>query len=480
LRGKDGKEAWKPWRETLVHAANPTPGLPQRHVCWAMEDYKSSLFKPLELDHEFYATEIRKLSEVEIVSGIDGKRFIDAMKASTSRGFPFGGAKSQDMIDLEPTEWHSCPRTLVQIHWDELAKFEEAGRAGKRYNAIFKASLKDEPTKLTKSKVRVFQAAPLVLQLATRKYFLTIARYLSVHPFLSECAVGINAHGPEMDELFKHIRHFGSKRGCAGDYSKYDLKMPAQLVLAAFQVMIDVAKLFPENYTEDDIKVMELVMTEIAFSYSAFNGDLVKFLGLDPSGNSLTAYINSIANSFINRAAFRAWCEENDKGDLPFKEYVRLMTYGDDYVGSISDKVTYDNLYFQAYCGKHGMVVTSADKESEMTAYCDLDKTDFLKRKPRFEPELGLYQGLLSEDSIFKSLHVNLVSPVETKETVSAQCISAGLSEWFAYGREVYELRREQMQWVAEAANLTHRCIGLDWDYDTRLAAYREKYMSGS
>lgn len=480
LRGKNDREPWKPWRETLVHAADPNPGLPQRHVTWAFKDYKSTLFKPALEDKEYYSIEIRKLTDIENVSGIDGKRFVDALKASTSRGFPFGGPKSQDMIDLEPTDEHHCPRTLKDFHWEELAKFEAAGKRGVRYNAVFKASLKDEPTKIGKEKVRVFQAAPLVLQLATRKYFLSIGRYLSIHPFISECAVGINAHGPEMDELFKHMRHFGVDRGCAGDYSKYDLKMPAQLVLAAFQVMIDLAKEFPDNYDEDDIRIMEMIMTEISFSYSAFNGDLVKFLGLDPSGNSLTVYINSIVNSIINRCAFRAWCEENEKGDLPFREFVMIMTYGDDYAGSISPKVSYNNLYFQAYCAKYNMKVTAADKKSEMTAYCDLNETDFLKRTPRYEPELDLYLGLLGEDSIFKSLHANLLSPVETQQTVSAQCIGAALGEWFIYGREVYEMRREQMQEIAALSKLTHRCVGLDWDYDIRLAKFREKYLSGS
>jgi hypothetical protein len=175
----------------------------------AKQDYILPIADMLESKYDYYLKELKPLTEVQIVSGIDGKRFIDSMNLATSRGFPLSGPKSQDVIELEPNEEHACPRTLEPTHWDELAAFEANARQFKRHNCPFKACLKDEPTPIAKDKVRVFQAASMPLQLAMRKYFLPIARMLSQHPLMSECAIGINAHGPEMDQLFKHIRKFG-------------------------------------------------------------------------------------------------------------------------------------------------------------------------------------------------------------------------------------------------------------------------------
>lgn len=475
FKGPNGNQPWAPWRASLAYSANPSCGVPPLLLKRAKQDYLRPLMAELENRYDYYLKEIRPLTEVEIVSGIDGKRFIDSMNLSTSRGFPLSGPKSQDVIELEPIEGQMCPRTLTPTHWDELAKFEEKARLNIRVNCPFKACLKDEPTPVSKDKVRVFQAASMPLQLAMRKYFLPIARMLSQHPLMSECAVGINAHGPEMDQLFRHIRKFGKERGYAGDYSKYDLRMPAQLIYVAFDVMILVAQCMPNNYSESDIRVMRVISTEVACAVTAYNGDFIQFIGSNPSGQSLTAYINSIVNSLLHRCSFYAW-KDGRMWNANFDDYVSLITYGDDYGGSVSKVIEYNNIDFVEWCAQYDMIVTPPDKKSEVTAYLDCDELDFLKRRPRYDDELHLYMGILDEKSIFKSLHSNLKSKTETKEAVSSSCLGSALTEWFLYGREHYEMRRAQVREIAEAHNLTDMVVGIDDDYDDRILAFREKY----
>ena len=474
FKGPHNEGAWKPWHDTLKVALNPSVGLPPNLVEKAMEDYMGPLKEVLEKDYEFYKTEIRKLEREEIVSGIDGKNFIDAMKPNTSRGFPLGGPKLQDMVDTDPTPTVKLPKTFTDEHWAELDKFEAHALRGERYNAVFKAALKDEPTLLTKEKVRVFQAAPLVLQLAMRKYFLPLARFLSLHPKLSECAVGVNAYGKEMDDLFKHMGKNGWNRCYAGDYSKYDLRMPAQLVLCAFEILIEFARMFDE-YTDDDLMVMEAIAAEVAFALVAYNGDLIKLFGTNPSGQNLTAYINSIVNSLIHRCAFYQYVEEAEPGCelLSFRDFIALITYGDDYNGTVSEDTDYDNLYFQAFCLKYGMTVTSADKTSEMQPYGDLHETDFLKRKPIWNEELGVWMGKLDEMSIYKSLHCNMMPSDGNLKNVSHQTIAGALGEWFLYGREVYDEKHAQMREIAEIHGITKFVPNLDLTYDDRLAEWR-------
>jgi hypothetical protein len=475
FKGPSGQHAWAPWRASLAYSANPSSGVPPTLLLRAKQDYMLPIADMLEGKYNYYLKELKPLTEVQIVSGIDGKRFIDSMNLATSRGFPLSGPKSQDIIELEPTEEHACPRTLEPSHWDELAAFEANAKQYKRHNCPFKACLKDEPTPISKDKVRVFQAASMPLQLAMRKYFLPIARMLSQHPLMSECAVGINAHGPEMDQLFKHIRYFGKERGYAGDYSKYDLRMPAQLIYVAFDVMISFAECFPANYSQDDIRVMRVIATEVACAVTAYNGDFIQFIGSNPSGQSLTAYINSIVNSLLHRCAFYAW-QDGRMWNAHFKDYVSLITYGDDYGGSISKAIDYNNLDFVKWCEHFDMVVTPPDKTSDVVDYLDCDELDFLKRRPRWDEELGLYMGILDEKSIFKSLHSNLKSKTETQEAVASSCIGSALTEWFLYGREKYDERREQMKEVAERHGLTELVHGLDLDYDDRITKFRHTY----
>jgi hypothetical protein len=365
---------------------------------------------------------------------------------------------------------------LDDIFWKEFDKAIEGYRNGERYYPAFKACLKDEPTKLSKDKVRVFQAAPIVLQMMTRMYFLPIARIFSLFPALSECAVGVNCMGPDWSELGAHMKHFGEDRILAGDYSKYDLRMPAQVMFAAFRIMIDVAILC--GYSDDDVKIMQGIATDICYPVMAYNGDLIQHIGSNPSGQNLTVYINSIVNSLLFRCAFY-----NLKGlqtKMHFRDICKLMTYGDDVKGSVKKgHDDFNHLYVAKFFAEHDMKFTMPDKESTPTPFMKDCDADFLKRKNVFCPETGYIMGALDEDSIFKSLHSNLKSKANTREKLAADNIDGALREWFNHGRETYEFRRAQMQEVAASSNIDHICTQLDKDFDYQVEHWKDRYLRG-
>jgi hypothetical protein len=99
----------------------------------------------------------------------------------------------------------SCPRDVDPMILEEIRKMEEKLLSGQSINAIFKASLKDEPTKMSKDKVRVFAAANMPFVMLVRKYFLTCAALVQRNKVLTECAVGTVVQSPEWTELFRHI-----------------------------------------------------------------------------------------------------------------------------------------------------------------------------------------------------------------------------------------------------------------------------------
>jgi len=466
-----------PWHASLQHSCQPSHGIEGSLLTRACDDYLRPFEKMLR-DYHSLRNSTRPLTRMEVICGIDGKKFVDKMPPNTSVGYPLSGPKRAYLTYLDPEmfEGFNCPAELDDMFWKEFEKAEEIYTQGERYYPAFKACLKDEPTKLSKDKVRVFQAAPIVLQMMTRKYFLPIARILSLFPALSECAVGINCQGPDWAHLSEHMRKYGKDRILAGDYSKYDLRMPAQVMFAAFRILIEIARIC--GYSDRDITIMTGIATDICYPVMAYNGDLIQHIGSNPSGQNLTVYINSVVNSLLFRSAF--YNLRGVESKIKFRDICALMTYGDDVKGSVkTGNDDFNHLYCAEFFAKHDMVFTMPDKESAPTPFMRDVDADFLKRKNVFCAHTGCIMGALDEESIFKSLHSNLKSKANTKEKLAADNIDGALREWFNHGEGIYEKRREQMREVAELAGISHMCTLLDQTYFDRVEHWKDRYIRG-
>jgi len=460
-----------PFQATLKYAA--IPSLPIGSVLErAVIDIKKVSKEVKAILPELFS--VKPLSRVETVSGIDGVKFVDPMNMNTSPGIPLSGNKHPYIIELNPEDYPgiSKPRTFTPEIWEEFDRMVSILESGVRSYVPWKACLKDEATKLTKDDVRVFQCAPVMLQLLVRMYFLPIVRIIQMNPIRYECAVGVNAEGLEWEELWEAAMSKGRERVLAGDYSKYDARMPAQVTIAAFDILIDIASMC-EGYTEKDLHIMRMVVHEIVYPVIAYNGDLIQLFGTNPSGQNLTVIINSLANSILLRSCFFTIYPDKD-----FKENCAFMTYGDDVIGTVSASCDgFTHITYAKWLAEHDMKFTMPDKESTPVHYMTEKDVDFLKRKSEFNEDLGCKVGLLSEKSIFKRLHAHILSKELTMEMHSAQNIESSLHDWFYYGREIFEDRREKLRAVARKCEIEHLCPALDVSYDKRVAYWRHKYL---
>ncbi len=460
-----------PYQATLVHAA--VPSLPIGSVlAKSVRSIKELTTGLKQKIPELF--DAKPLSRVATVCGLTGVKFIDPMNFSSSPGFPLSGSKHPLLVELDPKDYPEIgkPRTFVPEVWKEFEKIVAILRDGKRCYMIWKSCLKDEPTKLTKDKIRVFQSAPLVLQLLIRMYFLPIVRIIQMNPILYECAVGVNAEGLEWEELWEAAMSKGKERVLAGDYSKYDVRMPAQVTIAAFDILIDIAEKC-DGYTANDIHLMKMVVNEVVYPVMAYNGDLVQLFGTNPSGQNLTVIINSLVNSLLLRSCFFTIYPERN-----FKENCSFLTYGDDVIGTVSGACgKFTHITYAEWLSEHDMKFTMPDKESTPTHYMTENEVDFLKRKCVFNEDLGRKVGLLSEDSIFKRLHAHLLSKELTLPMHSAQNIESSLHDWFYYGRDVFEDRRSKLRLVAQKCEIEHLCPALEVSYDKRVNHWRHKYL---
>lgn len=466
---------WFGFQACLSNLSIPAHPFPHDLLMVAVKDYKEPLIPLFQSDLWNGA---RPLTTQENINGIPGLRFIDAIKLSTSAGVPLKGKKRDHIIEVLDDGGNVCWREFDPKIMKEIERCENLYRLGQRAYCVAKGCKKDEI--LTKDKCRIFYGNSIVLTFLIRKYFLPILRVLQMNPKLSECAVGINAHGPEWEEFHQHVTKYGMDRLFGGDYGKYDQKLPSQVILAALRILIDFAKECP-GYTDEDIRVMEAMTGDIVFAYIAFNGDLIGLTeGTHISGNSLTVIINGICGSLNLRCYYYSQHPVKDFDKRrKFRDYVAAMTYGDDNTGSVSkleDKFTIKGI--SEFLAGYGQVYTMPDKESELLDFLPEEDFEFLKRKSVYIPELNQHVGALIEKSIFKSLHC-FMRPKGTQMTeyeAVAQNVDQNLGEWFNHGREVYEQRRMEMLTIAKKHDYVHMCRTIDMTYDDRIQKWNEKY----
>jgi len=465
-QGPEMKPEWKGWQDCLANMSIPGISMPYNLIEKCAQDYIAPL-KELMEEHIFWKS-MRPLTDEENLLGIPGQKFMDAIKKNTSIGYPLTGSKMKHLEELEATDKYPHNFRFSTEIMEEINKAEEKYAAGKRAYPIAKACKKDEI--LGKKKCRIFYGNAIQLTWLIRKYYLPLIRFLQMNPLVSECAVGINCHSEEWEQLHKFVTKFKNLIG--GDYKKYDQKLPVQILICAFRILIELAKLC--DYSEKDITIMESLVSDVVYAYIAFNGDLVSLTsGTHISGNSLTVILNGICGSLNLRAAFYT---HND-WSLKFRDYVALSTYGDDNQGS-TEGCKFNIKLIAEFLDQYGQTYTMPNKSDEISEYLDPEDFEFLKRKSVYIPEIGIHVGALQSDSIYKSLHMFLRGK-NCENSVEEACalnVDTAVREFFNHGREVYEEQRALLRRIAKESGIDSFCTELHIPFDERVNMWRYRY----
>lgn len=450
---------WRPWYRTMEYMVNPKSGIDAKLLSIAFEDYITPL-KTWIRDYAKYSPSLRPLSDCEIINGIPGCKFVDHMNFQSGIGFPLGGKKTK-YLEGPPGEQRWKDPEMIQ---EEFAKMKACYLSGERYYPIFKACLKDEVTPLDKDKVRVFNASDLMMQYAWRKYALGIIRALSMNPLESEIAVGLNSGGDEWEQLENYVTFDGiaDEFILACDYSKWDLQLPAQLVNAALQVILELAET-AGTYSEEDLCIMRGLATDTTYFMCHYNGSLIEAHGGMASGHNLTAHLNSICNALLVRTGFYSLYSS----DIAFRDAIHATFYGDDCKAGVKPGFhAFNHHSYRKYLWERlGMKITGCRKdEVDPKEFEHINTTDFLKRTSVFIPEIGCRLGAIDFDSIWRPFYCHGKLSC-SKEDHYANALRGAKNELFLHGREVFEKYQPILIGIAFDMGLIDPFLYKDFDW---------------
>lgn len=343
----------------------------------------------------------------EACQGMQDVEFCNPIPRNTSAGYPY-------VIDPQPgyqgKEWYfgkdekydfTRPQA-IQLKADVEEVIRLASK-GERSFHVYVDTLKDETLKNAKvdmGKTRLVSAAPIVLTVVLRMYFLDFTMFLMEGNIDLGVGVGINAYSPTWDLLAIKLKHVGSDM-IAGDYSGYDTTAEACEYESDCRV---INKWYDDGLV--NMKIREVLVADVTNSIHACRGIIYEWLKCMPSGVFLTTPLNCLRNQNNMRRCFMKLMPKQ-YSIADFDRTTKFVVYGDDLIGSVSHEIKpwFNQVTITEAMRQIGYTFTDEDKTGAVHIFRSLDDVSFLKRKFRFEPMVQRYVAPLSMDSIREMLY---------------------------------------------------------------------------
>jgi hypothetical protein len=487
LERKHGKpkhiNTYRPWQSNLAEIAAPENRLDPDILSDAGQSFSNFLLaKAKKVDGAKYLHVWTYESAIQPIEGVNGA---DGLNLTTSMGLPIGGPKRRLAEGYAEVDEFG---NFVVIHLDpEVERLVndmiERAKAGERIYALYQANVKDEPTKFTKDKLRVFAGTQLAFLIVCKMYLGGLNRMFQNHWEEFECCVSANCYNSDWTKLYHAVFNKSDGKRCiAGDYAHWDKSMTPQLTLTTGQAHCDVLRW--GGYDSEDLMVVRALYVEFAYPIYEWNGVYIQALGSLPSGVFATVMVSNGNNSILFRYSYMS--------AAPLEQYWRYDEHicanfmGDDNIADVSDSCTWFDMKVHAKCLEQaGITYTSADKQSELLPFVTIDEVTYLKRRFVWSDDVQNYIAPIEETSISKSLHCYMKRK-HADVLVEQQCASAidsAYREYFRHGRGVYERRSEQLWEVAQRHKIIPY-LSMVQRGDGGIRPYRydelvERYLSG-
>lgn len=421
---------------SISKVLNPAPYLDHKKAQLALD----TLFEKFLHDTSSYYPR-RFLTPHEAFHGVEEDPYLKPMNRKTSCGWPEVMRIPKQSRGKEYYLGKGENRFTHPYLMDQMQKCVDDIAAQKRPVFVFQDCLKDELRPLEKvRKPRAFSIGNIVFTGLCRKYLLPFCAFIMKTRIGNGIAVGIDAHS-EWHLLNEHLRVKGME--CFdGDIGQFDGSISHNLVLMIGEKVIEFIKNIHE-VDELDEQVVRVIFSSIANSVHVFRGKLVIWGHSEPSGNPLTAYINSIITIIYLAIAWQVLYEGTEfEHPIHFFEHCSFVTYGDDHVVNVDPTVApfYNQQGVMQALATMGINYTTAEKDDKFYKTKKLEECTFLKRHCGGNTTYGKLQEDLIWDMILWTKKGK--SDIETLvQTVEAACTEMALYGKAKYTEFVRELR---------------------------------------
>jgi hypothetical protein len=393
---------------------------------------------------------VHVISEFDALNGVEKVSYVDAIKKNTSAGVPYNVSKIHLMERLPPRKGTPEPYKIKDDIKVRLKKLLDSYAEGKRYCPVFKQHLKDEIRSLAKIaefNTRSFTGCPIEFTIAMRQFFTGFVRLVQNYRNIFCTSVGIDCTTSDWHYLYKDFSKYNNY--AAGDFSKFDQCQGITILMTAFEfiyyIMFEWAH-FPRDLT----KYFWCFAMDTICCFVDYNGDLIMFLGYNPSGNPLTVIINGIVNVLLHLYVYAKRCDNNGESIYNFFKQVFLQTYGDDSIFS-TNLLWFNQVTMRDELALLNINYTMADKSENFTPFIPMEDVTFLKRSFVYSEETQTILGPLDKNSLTKSLMMCVLSKTVSLKFQCKDILNSVLREFFFYGENEFNLWRKRfISWTEE------------------------------
>lgn len=428
-----------PLRKALKKYGKLTSPFPAKLIKIVRADILNELMK-IKSDMPYEPTDLETA-----VFGVPGIDYCTKINMKSSPGWPYQCMQRGSLGKMQIFDVNN--RKILDEEFLKRFNYrEEQAKLGNRVPSIWRDCLKDElrpNEKVDIGKTRLFTIAPVDYTVLVRKYFFAFeqAFYKGHSKFFS--AVGINPESYEWTIAYNRLKEVGFK--CvAGDFGTYDGTLMADLMAECGEIIDDWYKLNGETDPFASI-VRRVLIDEMIHTYQLVQNCVYKTHQGNPSGNPLTVIINTIVNAFYMRLAWLILALRHCPALATmeaFHKHVRDESYGDDNRYTISDIaiIFFNQLTITEVLAEHGIEYTDEAKGTATEPYRHLHDTSFLKRKYRFDDEVGkeIVLPVMDVDTITSLTNWYRYTEDSMDEQIRANQ-KAALEFAFFHGREFYD-----------------------------------------
>jgi len=467
---------WDPLEEGLQKYNSESSDFHQPHVDEVFEFTRQEFF----YKSKDYTRRI--LTEDEMINGIEGLEYFDAVNMQTSPGWPYtklrkAGSTGKEMFfGMTPEGKRFVNHPLLR---ERLDSRETLAKQGIRIESEWIDCLKDERRAFEKvHKPRVFNVGPMDHTLLIKKYFGSFTAWYMDSRREHSGKVGMNVDSTEWDELVRKMKKVGT-HGFDGDYSKYDSKMRARMIVEYFGGLVNAwYDDGPEN-----ARLRYTLLDEVAHTVHRCGSTVFETFMSNKSGFALTSILNSIVGDAYLKIGW-LWCmtmaarkAELDEEPEKFKRWIILRSlamydrmtcasvYGDDNQVAVHESCleAFNARTFGSFLKAHGIDYTPAAKGERVSDYDKIEDLQFLKRHIVKHEVLDLYQAPIDKQVIQDLTNFIRKSPNDERATVE-NCENS-LRFAYQWGREYFNAHRSKVNTALQSMDIPPIMFTFD-DFD--------------